>query len=142
MRSSKRESRSKRILLGLVALASLVAVTVVGVFAFETWPRLRAKKTVTDMKSLASALNAYEPDSTDAVALRRLIEESEAPLLLKDAWGSDFVVQRIENAGGDVSYSVRSLGRDGKEGSCCQRWVTGWDEDALIVDSEWVQVWD
>lgn len=58
----------------------------------------------------------------------------------EDRWGRPF---EIEPAPGvDPPYRLRSLGRDGKRGPCCQLVVESWDDDAVLEGDTWLQVWD
>jgi hypothetical protein len=44
--------------------------------------------------------------------------------------------------GEGAEYRVISLGRDGRRGTCCKRWVHGdWDADAILSERSWLQVW-
>ena len=70
----------------------------------------------------------------------QIAAEGNSALLL-DGCGNRLAIN-IANSGGALGYSVRSLGRDGIEGTCCQR-VSGtdWDVDAVFENGEWRQVW-
>ena len=85
---------------------------------------------------IAAAVAPIDPRKLEA----QIAAEGNSALLL-DGWGNRLAIN-IANSGGALGYSVRSLGRDGIEGTCCQR-VSGtdWDVDAVFENGEWRQVW-
>ncbi len=124
---------------GVAILVSFVALLAWS--SVEYWrirEPLHAKVTVTRMCELMYVLEDEQPTRTDAKSIRRLLEKERRPELAEDDWGTGFVVER--NSQG--KYVIISLGRDRRRGSCCTKWVSSWDEDAVLSGNEWLQVWN
>ncbi len=102
---------------------------------------LRAKTTETRMSYLMGVLDAEKPMTLDLQRLRPLAAKYNRLDCLKDGWGRPFVIERgaQDRASG---YTIISLGREGRRGSCCKKWVGSWDENAVLSGSQWLQVWD
>lgn len=129
---------SKRSLLGAAAIVLLFLSTF---YFYETRQRLKAKLTTTRMNQLADLLRAIEPEGIERAGLERLNTNARRePSSLEDGWGNPLLVERTNSE--PPRFRVISLGRDGKKGDCCQRWVHGqWDEDAILEGKDWKQVW-
>lgn len=102
----------------------------------------KAKTTVTTMVKLASVIETAKPATSSEAALRRAIAKLEVRSVgLDDGWGNRLDVSIVDEAD-EYSYTVRSFGRDGRRGGCCQRSVgRDWDADAVFADGEWLQSW-
>jgi hypothetical protein len=101
---------------------------------------LRAKTTTTNMIFLMGVLDSDQPEKVDSESIRSLLARGKRSYWLKDDWGRPFVIERKEE-NGQPRYTIISLGRDGRRGSCCQKWVDNWDDDAVLSGKEWLQVW-
>jgi hypothetical protein len=101
---------------------------------------LRAKTTTARMVYLMGTLDSDEPAKVDTESIRFLLARENRLAWLKDAWGRPFVVERKEE-NGQPHFTVISLGRDGRRGSCCQKWVKNWDDDAVLSGKDWLQAW-
>ena len=121
--------------------ASLMLL-ILGVLLFWSTQRKRiqAKVTVTRMRETIILLQNH-PGPCDSECLRGLAEAHGKSGSLKDAWGSDLLIHMTTGPSSPPSYEVRSLGRDGLKGGCCTRWVDDLDEDAVIRDDTWLQLW-
>jgi len=130
---------------GLLLLPSLIAIVVsieTAKIAYDYWKfrePLRAKETESKMRELMELLDAEGPVRLDSESIRSLLVRNKRLEWLTDGWGGTLLVQRNEREKG--RYVVISLGRDGRRGSCCKRWVSNWDDDAVLSGDEWVQVW-
>jgi hypothetical protein len=123
-----------------VALACLLA----GAWAVRVWlglkEPLRAKTTEARMLDLMGVLEAEEPQQLDPGSLRRILAKYNRLECALDAWGNPLIVEAVKN-GWHPNYTVTSLGRDGRRGSCCQKFVESWDDDAVLSGKDWLQVW-
>jgi hypothetical protein len=102
---------------------------------------VRAKTTEARMLALMGVLEAEEPQKLDPETLRPLLEKYNRLECLEDAWGTPFVIERSQT-NGHSQYTIISLGRDGRRGSCCKKWVGSWDDDGVLSGKEWLQVWN
>jgi hypothetical protein len=133
----------KRVLLGL-ALFLLGALLVVWIiqFALPTRQKLRAKVTTTRMRMLTGVLLAEQAERFDEATMRQMLRKYNRSECLKDGWGRLFLIERQNGPGDETRYLIVSLGRDGRRGSCCEKWVhDDWDADAVLLGEEWLQVW-
>ena len=101
---------------------------------------LRAKTTETRMMQLMNVLDAEQPDHVDPESLKPLLAKYNRSECLTDAWGRAFLIERKGSEAGG-RYEVTSLGRDGIRGSCCKSWTANWDDDAVLLGDQWLQVW-
>lgn len=108
-----------------------------------TRPETRAKITTTRMSRLMTLLRADEPATVTPGELATLLAKYGRSLeYLEDGWGRPLAVERLVSEPEQVHYRITSLGRDGRPGKCCEKWVSEhWDEDAVLFDSDWLQVW-
>ncbi|MEM1179739.1 MAG: hypothetical protein AAGM22_15440 [Acidobacteriota bacterium] len=125
----------------LLVLAAL-GFGLVAVYGIKSANPVRAKKTASDMRQLNAVLKAAQIPTADPDSLRALAADTAFPIALEDGWGNPFVVTVSAEDPGALTYTVRSLGQDGLEGPCCERWINGWENDALLVDGAWVQFWN
>jgi hypothetical protein len=131
----------KKLLLSALALGAVV-------FAFspflgKAYRFLRVSHyllpTVECMQSLMSALEVEMPSQVSTEKLREVGDRNGASHCHTDGWGNSFEVELAPSA--NPPYRIRSLGRDGKRGSCCQLIVENWDEDAVRDGGQWQQLW-
>ena len=124
--------------LGILALLAFVTLAA---FLFLWWSyrdNLRAKTTVTRMRDLHWILQDYgQPCDLDC--LRGLAEAWNRADSLTDAWGSDLI---FEAQSDPISYTLRSLGKDRKIGKCCIYRAQTFNDDAVLQDGVWLQVWN
>jgi hypothetical protein len=131
---------------GLLLLPFLIAIVVsieTAKIAHDYWKfrePLRTKETESKMRELMELLDAEGPVRVDPESIRSLLVRKKRLEWLTDGWGGTLLVQRNEREKG--RYVVTSLGRDGRRGSCCKRWVNDWNDDAVLSGDEWVQVWE
>jgi len=99
--------------------------------------RDKALQTMSDMRSMATACEAYAidyghyPEARSAEALAKLVSPVYVKNLdLNDAWGNEFEAKSSKKG-----YEIRSLGRDGKRDKHKPLGLTG-DLDADIVFSD------
>jgi hypothetical protein len=102
---------------------------------------LRAKTTEARMLALMGVLEAEEPQKLDPETLRPLLEKYNRLECLEDAWGTPFVIERSQE-NQHSQYTIISLGRDGRRGTCCKKWVEDWDDDGVLSGKQWLQVWN
>jgi hypothetical protein len=91
------------------------------------------------MNSLMSALAVEVSVVVNAEGLRKAGDKHGFEGCHEDAWGNPFQAEHAPGA--DPPYLIRSLGKDGKRGPCCQRTVEDWRDDAILRGSEWLRVW-
>ncbi|HEY0781756.1 MAG TPA: hypothetical protein VGE98_04815 [Thermoanaerobaculia bacterium] len=102
----------------------------------------RAKLTESQMHQLAIVLSSEQTSDIDPASLRALSAKRGYPDYTRDGWGRDIGIEIATDAKGEKHYTLRSLGRDGKRGGCCAGRLKGrWDEDAVLADGEWAQMW-
>jgi hypothetical protein len=103
----------------------------------------RAKETVTHIRSISSLLQLERPPKVDAHYLSQMLAKyGVGKSYLLDGWNRPLMVQIIPGRDGMRHYRVISLGRDGRLGTCCRRFLEqDWDEDAVIEDGAWKQAW-
>lgn len=127
-----------------VVILALVAVTLVVWLAWissEIRNELRAKTTETRMLLLMRVLEAEKPTRLDADSLLPLLPKTYGSESLIDAWGHPLLIQSSSHDGRIKKYKIISVGRDGRRGGCCRKWVADWDDDAVLLGNEWLQVW-
>jgi hypothetical protein len=128
----------------LSAVIGLALITTFGKIASDYWhlrEPLGAKRTTARMTWLMGVLDVEQPRHLDPYSLRQILAKYNRLDCQKDAWGRPFLIEHHEQAGDRVRYVVVSLGRDGKRGGCCKKWVANWDDDAVLSGNEWLQVW-
>jgi hypothetical protein len=89
--------------------------------------------------SNASLLEEERPQRIDAATLRPLLAKYNRSASSEDAWGRPFVLERMHE--GQQGYIIISLGRDGRRGDCCKKWTDNLDDDAVLSEDGWLQVW-
>ena len=130
-----------KIVLTLVTVILMFGGVIWGTHVYWSYKEpLRAKTTTARMVYLIGVLDSDEPAKVDTESIRSLLARENRLAWLKDAWGRPFVVERKEE-NGQPHFTVISLGRDGRRGSGCQRWVENWDDDAVLSGKDWLQVW-
>jgi hypothetical protein len=122
-----------------IALAALIAWDLY--MYLRNRDTLRAKTTETRMSDLMGVLDAEEPRDLGLRHLRPLAAKYNRLDCLKDGWGRSFVIERGAQSR-TSRYSIISLGREGRRGSCCKKWVASWDENVVLSGSQWLQVWN
>jgi hypothetical protein len=128
------------IVLTLVVIV-LVLCLILGTHVYWSYREpLRAKTTTVRMVYLMGILDSDEPAKVDTESIRSLLAREKRLAWLRDDWGRPFVIERKEG-NGQARYTIISLGRDGRRGSCCQKWVENWDDDAVLSGKDWLQVW-
>lgn len=125
------------------ALAVLLVCLAIGARELaDLRDRTRAKRTAGDMRQLSVILRSENPPLLAPKDLQRLLAAKGYPDYSRDAWGRPIEVERIQRASAAPSYVLRSLGKDGRRGKCCQRWLKeDWDSDAVLQDDTWLQIW-
>jgi hypothetical protein len=133
-------TKDKLLLIAVAAIFTLI----VGWGARTYWQfrdALHAKTTEARMRDLMQVLKGEQPERVDPVSLQSLLAEYKRTKWLQDGWGRPFVIERkIE--GGQAHYTIISLGRDGRRGPCCRKWVEHWDDNAVLSGDSWLQVWN
>ncbi len=100
---------------------------------------LRAKTTIGRMGHIILFLEEQD-GLCNSDCLRPILEKHDRLDLLTDRWGHPFQIT-WEGEPENPTYSVRSLGKDGKKGDCCVRWVDDFADDAVLRGHTWLQVW-
>jgi hypothetical protein len=95
--------------------------------------------TETRMRELMNVLAGAEPKDLSDSTLDNLATSFNQPNCTVDGWGRRLLV--TEAPGADPPYEVRSLGRDGRLGSCCKGPVDSTKEDAVLRGGTWLQGW-
>jgi len=129
-----------------VILAALIASTATA--PTPTTDAERARWTMADMRSLATAIEAYAidhkvyPEGASLDAIVAAIQPAyirTAPT--RDAWGHAFVYRRGD---GGESYTLVSVGSDGVAQP--ETWATtseraAFDEDAVFASGQLIRAW-
>lgn len=124
------------------ALVALLIALIFGVrWLADVRESVRAKRTSGDMRALSMILRAENPTALDTHSLQRMLSTQGYPDYTRDAWGHPLQIERATSA--TPSFVLRSLGRDGRRGDCCRRWLVDkdWDGDAVLKDDSWLQLW-
>lgn len=128
-----------RIAAQIVVVIGLILLCAWGLREFYAIRYGKPILTLTRMNRLMSALAGAPPKDLSAASLDELAVSFNQPNSTLDAWGQRFLV--TEAPGADPPYEIRSLGRDGRLGSCCQGFVDNPDEDAVLRGGTWLQGW-
>lgn len=116
---------------------ALIAILVIDVRGYlKVRDELKAKTTATRMLDLMQVLEVEQPSTLDPEHLRSLAVKYNRLGDLNDAWGRPLLIERS-----DTTYTIISLGRSGRRGTCCRKFVASWDENAVLSGSTWLQVW-
>jgi len=130
-------ARGKHLFIVTVGTLALVAGALYPFFAY-TIERIHAKVSVTHVTTVGRLLVSEHP--RDYAALLHLIQKYRFDeQVLSDGWGNPLVIDFPDEA--SSSYVVRCLGRDGVRGSCCDKFVGSFDDDAVWADGKWLQVY-
>jgi hypothetical protein len=105
------------------------------------WQREKPLKTVVRMRDLLGILYSEEPDDTSSAAVQQLCTTKGRADWARDGWRNAFIVEMSRASGGERVYRITSLGSDGKRGSCCTRFVSSFEDDAVLEGEEWLQQW-
>ena len=113
--------------------------------ACQLHDELKAKKTTANMMQFGIILSSMGTNHYDQGILTRLAQEQSGIEETKDAWGHELILENVDLEDGSTATRIISLGKDGRRGGCCQKWITGWDSDAVLQvkddQTEWLQVW-
>src|SRR5687768_6244932 len=115
------------LIVGIVVVVALVAVAIVGILAAIAIPNLltamqrsKQKRTLADMRSIATALEAYSTDTNrypSADELRQELAPKYIPAVPSvDGWGHPLRYECWNSQGEGVcdAYVIGSAGKDGK----------------------------
>jgi len=91
------------------------------------------------MLELMGVLEAELPQHLDDESLRPLLAKYNRQECLRDGWRRRLLIERDQDP--RHPYTIISLGRYGRRGGCCRRWVYNWDDNAVLSGMEWRQVW-
>jgi hypothetical protein len=126
--------------IGLIAFTVLAVLA--GHWTANSINAVRAYKTITFMGQIANILKIEKPTRVDHPDLLTLLTKYNRGNYIRDGWGHDFEIQVQFDAVGLFHYSIRSFGRDGKQGPCCSGSIgNDWDGDAMLTDDRWLQIW-
>lgn len=125
-----------KVVVGIFVLAAIWVAYSYSIVYFEG----QRTTTIVRMRDLMSILLAEQPRNVAPGTLQPLLQKYGREECLKDAWDNPFQVQARETPDG-VVYRIRSLGRDGEAGSCCQPFVSSADADVILENEAWLQRW-
>ena len=129
----------RRLLLGSATLVIVLATAWATARGLAIRRSLQVKVTATRMVDLYQLIQAESPPAVNSVTVASILEKYHRPQeWAKDRWSNPLLFERDSRTGKLV---VISLGRDGKRGGCCQRWVTSLDDDAVYSGESWLQLW-
>lgn len=129
--------------LAVVVAAAAVVVSAIAVSQVSTvLQSARAKTTATRMRAISAVLQAKRVERLPLEGIEAYLSKEGLGGYERDGWGYLIDVAVEVDAAGVPHYRIRSLGRDGVPGSCCQRFIgKEWDLDGVLLDDEWLQSW-
>ena len=153
---------SKRSSKGFTLIELLIVIAIIGILAAIAIPNLlnavqrgKQKRTMADMRTLATALEAYHVDNSmfpTAACTGGLyttpgavLDSSSFAVLsptylsnppLRDGWGQ-FLLYNVDNGFGQ--YNILSLGRDGVPGTLSCGTTTDFNDDILFSNGTFLQ---
>lgn len=122
--------------LGGIALLALLLGQYIGFLNHA-----KADLTLARMRQLENLLLIEGSGDTHLHAIQVLSASHGCEFCWQDAWGNAIIVEKLDNKE-KLQFRLVSLGRDGKLGNCCKRFIgSDWDADAVRQNEEWLQNW-
>ena len=135
---------------GFTLIELLITVAVIGILATiaiisfrESMDRAKQRQTMANLRSIATAIEAYETDHSflpeDGITIDTLATVLAPDVLStvpkQDAWRNDLVY-----VSPGMNYTLKSFGRNGVEGPalCTRETRDNFDTDILIIDGLFV----
>lgn len=131
-------------LLVVVAIISIIAAIAVPSL-LGAYQRAIVRKASVDLRNIATSIGIYAsdqgyvPKTVDYVELLAVLDDYRPhidELPSRDPWGADYYYKNT----GTTEYTLKCLGKDGKESNPAQSGLFDPDDDLIVIDGVFVAI--